>query len=132
MSTYTFFIHTISGDIATLTDWQSDYDSMDTESWHGKPAEECDPECWIKDGKLEPFLLASADECFLTNRVFPCWFGDASEGEEYWSEWACYAKDGWGNHYKIVWNFLVVKGEEPEDDAWPWGDETFIHHIERI
>lgn len=42
----------ITGDIATLEDWRSDYEAMDIESWHGKPAEECDPRDWIKDGKL--------------------------------------------------------------------------------
>gem|GEM_PF-6826138 len=45
MSTYTFYIHTICGDIATLDDLRLDYESMDVASWHhGKPAEECNRE----------------------------------------------------------------------------------------
>lgn len=132
MSTYTFYIHTISGDIATLDNWRSDYESMDAESWHGKPAEECNAEEWIKDGKLEEIELNSDDECFLTNRVFTFWHGDADCGEKYFSEWACEAEDEDGERYEIVWRFPAVKGEEPEDDGWPWDDESFIHHIEAI
>lgn len=107
MSTYTIYKHTISGDIATLEDW-------------------------IKDGKLEAIELNSDDECFLTNRLFPGWFGDAGEGEKYQSEWACYADDEDGERYKIVWMFPAVKGEEPEDDGWPWDDESFIDRIETL
>lgn len=132
MSTYTFYIHTISGDIATLSDWRSDYESMDVESWHGKPAEECNPEQWIEDGKLETIELNSDDECFLTNRVFPGWWGDVSDGEEYQSEWACYAEDKDGERYKIVWMFPAVKGDEPEDGGdWPWDNDELIYKIER-
>jgi len=132
MSTHIFYVHTISGDIATLDDWRADYESMDVESWHGKPAEECNRENWIKDGKLEAIELNCDDECFPTNRVFPGWFGAASEGEEYQSEWACYAIDEYGERYKIVWRFPIVKGEEPENDDWSWDDESFIHRIETV
>lgn len=132
MSTYTVYVHTISGDIATLDDWRSAYESMDVESWHGKPAEDCNREDWIADGKLVAIELRSDDECFPTNRVFPGWYGDASEGEAYQSEWSCYAVDEDDALYEIVWIFPAVKGEEPEDDGWPWEDESFIHHIETI
>lgn len=49
------YIHLISGDIATLEDWRSDYESMEVESWHGKPVDDCDPKDWIVDGKLVLF-----------------------------------------------------------------------------
>ena len=51
----TLYIHTISGDVAPLCDWFADYETMDAESWHGKPIEECDPLKWIEDGKLIPY-----------------------------------------------------------------------------
>lgn len=133
MTTYTFFIHTISGDIATLSDWRADYESMDVESWHGKPAEECNPDNWIEDGKLEAIELNSDDECAPTNRVFPGWWGDAlQDGDDYWSEWACRATDSDGNEYQIVWQFPAVKGQEPEDDEWPWDDESYIDRIKAL
>jgi hypothetical protein len=28
---------------------------MDAELWHGKPAEECNPDEWLKDGLLEEY-----------------------------------------------------------------------------
>jgi len=133
MFTHTFYIHTISGDIATLDSWRSDYDSMDIESWHGKPAEECNSGDWIKDGKLEPIKLTGCGVAFLTDRVFPGWFGDVSDGEKYQSEWASYAEDRDGNLYMIFWNFPAVKGEEPEDGgAWPWYDNSYISRIETL
>ena len=48
-----FFIHLISGHVATLEEWRADYNSMDAELWHGKPAEECNPEDWLEDGLLK-------------------------------------------------------------------------------
>lgn len=132
MATFTFYIHTISGDIATLDKWRSDYKSMDVETWHGKPVEECNHEDWFKDGKLEAIEMFSDDECFITSRVFTFWQGDADYGEKYFSEWARYAEDGEGNRYKIVWMFETIKGEEPEDDDWPWEDESLIHRVETI
>lgn len=92
MSTYTVYVHTISGDSALLVT-----------------------------------SLPSP-----TNRVFTGWYGDASEGEAYQSEWSCYAVDGDDALYEIVWIFPAVKGAEPEDDGWPWEDESFIHHIKPI
>lgn len=132
MSTFVFYIHTVSGDVATLSDWYSDYQSMDKESWHGKPIEECNPDNWVTDGKLEQIVLESDDECFLTDRLFPGWWGDTEEGEEYWSDWACYALDKDGVRYKIVWQFLQVKGEESEASDLPWDDESKIYGIECV
>lgn len=132
MSTYTFYINTISGDIATLSDWRSDYESMDVESWHGKPAEKCNSDKWIEDGKLEAIEVNTDDSCFLTNLIFPGWWGDAEVGEAYRSEWACYGENEANDRYKIVWRFPAVKGQEPDDDEWPWDDELFIHRIEAL
>lgn len=133
MTVHTFYIHTVSGDIATHTQWLDDYEyKYDVEIWHGKPAKECDPKNWIKDGKIEPIEIISNDEYSLSNREFPGWFGDASEGEKYYSEWVCCAKDEYDNSYEIYWTFPTVKGEEPEDDEWPWEDESFISKIEYI
>lgn len=132
MSTYTFYIHTISGDIATLADWRADFESMDIESWFGLPAEECDPANWIDGGKLQAIELTSDDECFLSNYVFPGWHGDAAEGEEYTSQWQVYAEGSDGERYLITWDFPAVKGQEPEDDGdWPWDNEQYMS-IERI
>ena len=127
MSTYTVYVNTISGDISSLSNWRSDYNSMDIETWHGKVAEECNPEEWIEDGALKAIKIESDDEFSLSNRVFAgCW-QDAKEGEEYWSEWVGYGKDKDGNEYKIIFHFKAVKGEEPDDDgSWPWDEE----HIE--
>lgn len=132
MTAYTFYQHQISGDIAPLSNWQSDYRSMDPGSWHGKEPWECNPADWLVDGKLQELELHSDDECTLTNRVFHGWWGDVAEGDSYVSEWQCSAKDGDGNDYLIVWQFPAVKGDEPEDDAWPWGDESFIYSIKAI
>lgn len=132
MTTYTFYIHLISGDIATRTSWHDDYTSMDAESWHGKPAEECNPDKWIEDGYLKPVDLHSDDNCTLTNRVFGGWWGDVADGEKYMSEWECSAIDDDGNRYRIFWMFPAVKGEEPDDDAWPWSDESFISRVESV
>lgn len=131
MSKYTVYLHTISGDVATLSDWRADYESMDVESWHGKPAEECDPENWIKDGKLEAIEI-EVDDTFTsrTNSVFPGWFGDAEDGDEYWDQWKA---DGHynGSDYRLIFSFRVTKGAEPQDDDLPW-DEDHIESIELI
>jgi hypothetical protein len=46
------YIHEISGDVASLSDWKADFDSMDVESWFGLPADECEGMDWIEGGKL--------------------------------------------------------------------------------
>lgn len=72
-------------------------------------------------------LTAQAD---YTNRVFPAWYGDASEGESYTTEFDCEALDDAGNLYRVVWQFEVVKGEEPEPDNHNWDDVAFVELIE--
>ena len=47
-----YYMHEISGDVATLEAWREDYLSMDVETWSGKTAEEHSPIEWIEDGKL--------------------------------------------------------------------------------
>ena len=57
----------------------------------------------------------------LTNRVFPGWFGDAAEGEEYTTEYGAPAIDEDGNEYWVTWQFNEVKGEESDDcGSYPW------------
>lgn len=88
MSVYTLYMHAISGDIASLSDWRAD-EAMDCESWHGKPAEECNPENWIEDGMLEEIEIEVDDSYTArTNRLFHGCFNDAKEGEEFWDEWS--------------------------------------------
>lgn len=72
-------------------------------------------------------IKLSTTDCFQTNRVFPGWFGDAGDGEQYLSEWACDVESDDGDRYKITWQFPVVKGEEPAVDELPWGDVSFVH-----
>jgi hypothetical protein len=133
MLKHTFYIHPISGDIATLTSWRDDYESMDIELWHGKPAEECDPKDWLEDSKLIVRELTVDGACSLTNEEFPGWWGSVRDGEKYLSEWGAYAKDEDGEHYMIIWRFPVIKGQEPEnDDEWPWDNQEFIHTVEAL
>lgn len=46
------YMHELSGDVASLEDWKSDFDNMDVESWFGQLAKECEGLDWIKGGKL--------------------------------------------------------------------------------
>lgn len=58
-----------------------------------------------------------------SNRVFPGWYGDAQEGEEYVTEFSAKALDDDGNEYWVYWMFDTVKGEEPADNGnWPWDE----------
>lgn len=66
-----------------------------------------------------------------TNRVFTGWWGDASEGESYTTEFDAPAIDADGNRYEVVWQFQVVKGEEPEDlSNLDWGDVALVRFVE--
>jgi len=61
------------------------------------------------------------------NRVFPGWWGDASEGEEYITEFDCPAIDAEGNKYRVIWRFDAIKGSEPEDNGgWLWEDVSEV------
>lgn len=68
------------------------------------------------------YVLAEA--ATFTNRVFPGWWGDASDDEpDYTAEYGAAAIDENGAPYKVIWQFDAVKGEEPEDEGnWPWDD----------
>lgn len=64
-----------------------------------------------------------AQEADYSNRVFPGWYGDAQEGEEYVTEFSAKALDDDGNEYWVYWMFDTIKGEEPADNGnWPWGE----------
>ena len=43
------YMHTVSGDVANTESWESDFRSMDKESWFGMPIEECDGLHWLND-----------------------------------------------------------------------------------
>lgn len=130
MTTYNFYRHIDSGDIATLDSWRSDYEAMDIESWHGHSVEECVEENWIEAGHLETLELKTVGEYYPTNRRFPGSFNDS--GEDYISEWACRAVDDEDNEYMIIWQFPAVKGAEPAEDEWPWGDKSTIFKIKTV
>ena len=66
--------------------------------------------------------FALSDCASLTNRVFPGWYGDAKEGEEYISEWAAPGIDPEGHEVVVHWQFYLVKGAEPEDSLLDWDD----------
>lgn len=59
-------------------------------------------------------------EASLTNRVFPGWWGDAKDGEEYASEFSAKAVDAEGNEYIATWQFDQTKGAEIDDDCLDW------------
>lgn len=61
-----------------------------------------------------------------TNRLFPGWWGDAEEGEEYVDEWGASAIDEAGEEYEVVFQFDRVKGDEEEADGLPWDDEHIV------
>lgn len=68
-------------------------------------------------------------DAFLSNRVFPGWWGDVEEGEAYTAEYEAYATStgGDGARYVVRWHFDAVKGDEPEDEGnWPWDDENIV------
>lgn len=69
------------------------------------------------------------DQAFLSNRLFPGWWGDAQEGEHYTAEYHATATDAEGYNYLVYWQFDAVKGAEPEDESnYPWDDA----HISRV
>jgi len=73
---------------------------------------------------VEYILTREAD---FSNRMFPGWYGDAEEGEEYTVEFSCDAIAD-GNEYQVYWQFSAVKGEEPEADEYPFDED----HISRV
>ena len=45
------YMHTLSGDVATVEEWKDDFDSMDLETWFGLPIDECEGLDWLADQK---------------------------------------------------------------------------------
>ncbi|MDR1685203.1 MAG: hypothetical protein LBR82_01975 [Desulfovibrio sp.] len=68
----------------------------------------------------------------LTNRVFPGWFGDVKDGEEYVSEWDILAVDADGEEYRIIYQYDLVKGEEPLPEDLDWDDTAMITDIQEL
>lgn len=62
----------------------------------------------------------------LTNCVFPGWWGDVKAGEDYICDWSAPAMGQDGEEYVVRWQFTLIKGEEPDDDAHDWDD---VHEI---
>lgn len=57
----------------------------------------------------------------LSNNVFPGWWGDVAEGEEYIVDFEAPAIDEDGNTYIVNWQFTDIKGEETDDcGSYPW------------
>lgn len=73
--------------------------------------------------------LESDDECYLTDREFRGWWGDAETGGAYQAEWACLATDNNGERYEIVWRFDETKGSEREAEDLPWDSAEHIHAV---
>jgi hypothetical protein len=66
-------------------------------------------------------------QAYQSNRVFSGWFGDAEEGESYTDEWEATATDRQGNQFAVVWQWEIVKGEEPEDGGdLPFRDSNIV------
>lgn len=72
------------------------------------------------------------DQADYTNRVYPGWWGDAQEGEEYTVEFGCPAVDEAGNIYRVTWQFEVVKGEEPLPEDHEWADVAAVELVEEV
>lgn len=72
---------------------------------------------------------ALIDKAELTNRLFMGWWGDAYEGDEYVSEFSAPAMGQDGCEYCVLWQFDVVKGQEPDDDTLPW---QIVHNVVAI
>lgn len=53
-SALTCYLHETSGDVATSEMWESDFNSMDIESWFGLPADRCEHLHWLIDS---PWLI---------------------------------------------------------------------------
>jgi hypothetical protein len=62
-----------------------------------------------------------------TSRLFDGGFQSAKEGETYTDEWGAYATGPDGEQVMIVWQWQMVKGQEPEDGGdYPWLDSNIV------
>ena len=48
------YMHEVSGDVASMSDWESEFNSMDVESWFGKEESDCENLHWLNDA---PWLI---------------------------------------------------------------------------
>jgi hypothetical protein len=68
------------------------------------------------------------NQATLSNCVFPGWWGDVDEGDVYITEYWASAVDDEGNRFRVVWHFETIKGEEPQEEDYPWDDG----HVVRV
>lgn len=54
------YMHYWSGDVATGSEWYSDYKSMSLEDWFGKEASECVGKHWMRD-----FVQDTGEPCLI-------------------------------------------------------------------
>ena len=81
--------------------------------------------------KGESYWIDTEKDIYPSNRVFPGWWGDAKEGETYYAEYIGIATKE-NKFYDIYWQFLIIKGCEPEDESdYPW-DNEHISNVEII
>ena len=52
MTNETFYMNPFTGYVATMEEWESDFDSTDVETWFGLPVEECEGLHWLADSCL--------------------------------------------------------------------------------
>lgn len=62
------------------------------------------------------------EQAVPTNRVFPGWWGDAKDGEEYISEWSAPATYKDGREVIIKWLFNEIRGQEEDPEFLDWSD----------
>ena len=67
--------------------------------------------------EFEGKSYALVNQAELSNRVFHGWWGDASDGEQYTTEWSAPVMGEDGFDYIVVWQFDETKGAEPEDTS---------------
>lgn len=104
----TFLINTNTGSIDTAKNWRdelgADFEAAEIEEIGAKPI----------------------DQATLTNRVFPGWWGDAQDGEEYIEEWEEHYIADNGQEFSAIYHFTNLRGEDgtaPDDLTW---DEDHI------
>jgi len=73
--------------------------------------------------------ITLSEQATLSNRVFSGWWGDKRDGEEYFAEYKASGVDSKKNSVAVYWQFLTIKGEEPEDESnysWENSDITKV------
>lgn len=131
MASFNFYVHKESGEVKPLPRWRLLYESANKEEWHGKPAEECDPDLWLDDGKLE------AIEVFLEDKPEPLGVlkeeESGSNGDICVVEWCSTAKDIDGCKYTIIWRFVTSgDGQTDDPEGLDWDDYNCVYHVCKI